>query len=123
MIKSNDYKKDEHYTDRINYKIKTIEFENNKKVLSTNLKNVSFYRTNSNPHLKKSLSCRNIIPPPGLYYVDKIYKSEQVNPPFNSSSNKSPVIFSSNLNFVGPGQYKKDSYFDWNIKTFNGTFI
>ena len=123
MIKSNDFKKDEHYTDRINYKIKTIEFENNKKVSSTNLKNVSFYRTNSNPHLKKSLSCRNIIPPPGLYYVDKIYKSEQVNPPFNSSSNKSPVIFSSNLNFVGPGQYKKDSYFDWNIKTFNGTFI
>ena len=58
MIKSNDFKKDEHYTDRINYKIKTIEFENNKKVSSTNLKNVSFYRTNSNPHLKKSLSCR-----------------------------------------------------------------
>ena len=121
MIETNYNKKDEIYLDKINYKLKTIEFENNKKASSTNLKNVSFYTTY--PRLKKSNSCTNIIPDPGAYYVDKVYKSEQVNAPFHSSSDKTPVIFSSNINRVGPGQYLKDSYFDWNKKTFNSTFI
>ena len=121
MIEANYNKKDEIYLDKINYKLKTIEFENNKKASSTNLKNVSFYTTY--PRLKKSNSCTNIIPDPGAYYVDKVYKSEQVNAPFHSSSDKTPVIFSSNINRVGPGQYLKDSYFDWNKKTFNSTFI
>ena len=122
MIKTNDYinNKNEIYIDRLNYKIKTIEFENYKKSSLTNLKVATFYRTN--PTLKESNSCKNINPPPGLYYVDKLYKPKQIIPPFNSSSSKQLVLFPSKTINVGPGQYKNDSYFDWNKKTFNITF-
>ena len=122
MIKTNDYnnKKNDIYIDRLNYKIKTIEYENDKKCSSTNLKISTFYRTN--PTLKNSQSCKNIIPPPGFYYVDKLYESKQIIPPFNSSSNKQLGPSSSQINRVGPGQYQNDSYFDWNKKSFNITF-
>ena len=121
MIKTQDYNnKYDIYIDRLNYKIKTIEFENYKKSSLTNLKVATFYRTN--PTLKESNSCKNLNPPPGLYYVDKLYKPKQIIPPFNSSSNKQLVLFPSKTINVGPGQYKNDSYFDWNKKTFNITF-
>ena len=54
--------------------------------------------------------------------MDKLYKPKQIIPPFNSSSNKQLVLFPSKTISVGPGQYKNDSYFDWNKKTFNITF-
>ena len=121
MIKTQDYNNNHDiYIDRLNYKIKTIEFENNKKSSLTNLKVATFYRTN--PTLKESNSCKNLNPSPGLYYMDKLYKPKQIIPPFNSSSNKQLVLFPSKTINVGPGQYKNDSYFDWNKKTFNITF-
>ena len=122
MIKANDIinNKNELYIDRLNYKLKTIEHENNKKSSLTNLKIATFYRTN--PTSKNSQSCKNINPPPGLYYVDKLYKYRQIIPPFSSSAKKQLVLSTSKINKVGPGQYKNDSYFDWNKKTFNITF-
>ena len=122
MIKKNGYiNKKDLYIDKLNYNIKTIEYENYKKSSFTNLKNVTFYRTN--PSLKKSNSCKNINPPPGLYYVNKLYEPKQIISPFNSSSNKNLAYLSSKLNKVGPGHYIKDSYFGWNKKSFNITYI
>ena len=125
MVKTNDFNntinKNDIYIDRLNYKIKTIEYENQKKAFSSNLKKIKLYK--ENPNLKKTITNKNINPPPGLYYVDKPYEFKQIIPPFNSTANKQIVQPLSNILYVGPGQYKKDSYFDWNKKSFNISYI
>ena len=125
MVKTNDFNntinKNDIYIDRLNYKIKTIEYENEKKAFSSNLKKIKLYK--ENPNLKKRIINKNINPPPGLYYVDKPYEFKQIISPFNSTANKQIVQPLSNILYVGPGQYKKDSYFDWNKKSFNISYI
>ena len=109
------------YINPINYKINTIEYLNNKKLNSTNLKNVTFFRCN--PKLTKSSSCKNMIPPPGTYYKEKKYEFKQIKPPFNSSLEKKVEL---NKEFdinVGSGQYNHDSYFDWHKKSFNISYV
>lgn len=101
----------------LNYKINTIEYENNKKINLTNLKNVTFFRCN--PNIKKSSSCKNLGPPPGHYYHDKKYEVKQIIPAFNKSKEKKTEFIQEPDNKAGPGQYNLDSYFDWNKKTFN----
>ena len=101
----------------LNYKINTIEYLNNKKLNSTNLKNVIFFRCN--PKINKSLSCQNIGPSPGSYYKEKKYEFKQIIPPFNRSSEKKVEFRKKSDINIGPGQYNRDSYFDWNKKTFN----
>lgn len=110
------------YINSINYKINTIEYLNYKKLKSTNLKNVTFFR--SNPGMTKSLSFENISgPSPGSYYHEKKYEYKQIIPAFNKSSEKiSDFNKKSDIN-VGPGQYNRDSYFDWHRKTFNISYV
>ena len=122
MIKTKDYNnKIDIYKNQLNYQADTIEYKNYKKSIITKFNSSSFYRTN--PSLKKSLSCKNITPPPGFYYVDKIYEAKQSIAPFNSSSNKKFSFLSSYSNYNGPCQYRRDSYFDWNKKSFNISYL
>ena len=104
----------------INYDINTIEYENNKKLNSTNLKNVTFFRCNP---MKKSLSSKNLGPSTDYYFHDKKIEYKQIFPPFNRSKDKKlEFVKKSDFN-VGPGQYNLDSYFDWNKKTYNISYI
>ena len=118
MILTNEYNnKIDVYKNDINYNLNTIEYKNLKKSTSTNLKNVLFNRTI--PTSKNYLNYKKISPSPGQYYKDKKYEIKQTNPPFHSSSNKIFKFTFSENNNVGPGQYNRDSYFDWNKKSFN----
>ena len=102
MIKTKDYNnKIDIYKNQLNYQADTIEYKN----------------------YKKSMSCKNISPLPGFYYVDKIYEAKQSIAPFNSSSNKKFSFLSSYSNYNGPCQYRRDSYFDWNKKSFNISYL
>lgn len=105
----------------INYNIHTIEYNNNKKLNSTNLKNVTFFKCN--PGIAKSMSCKHFGPSPGTYYRDKKYEFKQIIPPFNRSSEKKVEFTKKSIVKGGPGQYNHDSYFDWNKKTFNISYL
>ena len=74
------------YINPINYQINTIEYLNNKKLNSTNLKNVTFFKCK--PKIKKSSSCKNIENKTDFYYKEKKYEFKQIIPPFNSSLQK-----------------------------------
>ena len=119
--KSNKDKSLNIYINPINYKINTIEYLNNRKINSTNLKNVTFFRCN--PKINKSSSCGNIVPSPGTYYKEKKYEYKQIMPPFNSSSEKKVEIKRKSDINVGSGQYNHDSYFDWHKKSFNISYV
>ena len=107
----------------INYDTKTIEYENKKKLNSTNLKNVTFFRCNPGNEMKKSLSSKNIGPSSEYYYHDKKYQYKQIFPPFNISKEKKLEFIKNNDIKIGPGQYNLNSYFDWNKKTYNISYL
>ena len=88
---------------------------------SSNLKNVTFFKCN--PKITKSSSCNNIVPDPGTYYIDKKYEYKQINPAFNSSTEKKNGMNKKSDINVGSGQYNHDSYFDWNKKSFNISYV
>ena len=99
----------------LNYDLNTIAYKNYKKSNLTNLK--------TNSPLKKSHTNESIKSSPGFYYINKEYKIQQIIPPFHSSANRTLTFHSFLKNRVGPGQYKKDSYFDWNKKSFNINYV
>ena len=107
----------------INYDNKTIEYENKKKLNSTNLKNVTFFRCNLSNEMKKSLSSKNIGPSSEYYYHDKKIQYRQIFPPFNISKEKKLEFIKNNDIKIGPGQYNLNSYFDWNKKTYNISYL
>ena len=109
------------YKNDLNYDLNTIAYENYKKSSSINLNASVFFRTN--PPLKKSHSSENIKSSPGFYYTNKEFKIKQIIPPFHSSENRTLTFHSFLKNRVGPGQYKRDSYFDWNKKSFNINYV
>lgn len=117
------HKESPNYINYINYDSKTIEYENKKKLNSTNLKNVTFFRCNPSNEMKKSLSSKNIGPSSEFYYHDKKYQYKQIFPPFHISKEKKLEFVKNNDIKIGPGQYNLDSYFDWNKKTFNISYI
>ena len=122
IFKTNDYiNKIDIYKNQLNDQTKTIAYENYKRATLTKLNNVSFFKTN--PSLKKAVSCRNITPAPGFYHVNRQYEIKQILPPFNSSLEKKVLLPTAIINKAGPGQYMKDSYFDWNKKSFNISFL
>ena len=43
--------------------------------------------------------------------------------PFNTLEEKKPIYIGKGNNNVAPGQHSKDSYFDWNKKSFNALFM
>ena len=43
--------------------------------------------------------------------------------PFNSLEERKPIYMGKANNFVAPGEHRKDSYFDWNKKSFNAMFM
>ena len=58
---------------------------------------------------------------PGIYYKDNPFKVEQIKPPFHDSVIR---MKDKNLGFeIGPGHYESRSYFDWNKKTYNVTYL
>ena len=109
------------YKNDLNYDINTIQYENDKKSSSINLNISAFSRTI--PQIKKSNSDNNLNSSPGFYYKDKEKEIKQIIAPFNSSANKNIILPLTYNNRNGPGQYKKDSYFDWNKKSFNINYI
>lgn len=103
----------------INYNINSIEYLNNKKVKSTNLKNVTFFKCN--PKFSKSVSCQRL--GPGSYYHEKKYEYKQIMPPFNRASEKNINLEKKPEIKTGPGKYNHESYFDWNKKSFNISYL
>ena len=107
----------------INYDTKTIEYENKKKLNSINIKNVAFFRCKPSNEMKKSLSSENLGPSSKYYYPDKKYQYKQIFPPFNISKEKKLEFVKNRDIIIGPGQYNLNSYFDWNKKTYNISFL
>ena len=57
---------------------------------------------------------------PGFYYKEKNVEVKQIYPPFHDSAMK----YQENQTLeIGPGYYDPSSYFDWNKKSYNITFI
>jgi hypothetical protein len=57
---------------------------------------------------------------PGFYYKEKNVEVKQIYPPFHDSAMK----YQENQKLeIGPGYYDPSSYFDWNKKSYNITFI
>ena len=122
MVKTKDFHNEIFiYKNDLNYDINTIQYENDKKSSSINLNISAFSRTI--PQIKKSNSDNNLNSSPGFYYKDKEKEIKQIIAPFNSSANKNIILPLTYNNRNGPGQYKKDSYFDWNKKSFNINYI
>ena len=57
---------------------------------------------------------------PGFYYKEKTVEVKQIYPPFHDSAMKYQEIPQLQ---IGPGYYDPTSYFDWNKKSYNITFI
>ena len=101
--------------------IYTIDYNNRKKVVeSNNVEGVAFDSGISRKSLKKSQTGTNL--GPGYYYREKMVKGIQKFPPFSQSSKKWPDACTDDM-INGPGQYNLTSYFDWNKKSFNVTFV
>ena len=64
---------------------------------------------------------------PGAYNIfKKGVKTKIFRPilaPFNSLEERKPLYIAKSNNNIAPGEHRKDSYFDWNKKTFNTMFI
>ena len=127
--------KNENETENENERIDlySIKFQNEKKLKNTNNKNVCFYRTNPRNKniIGKSLSCGRLNERLNEY-KNKIIDNEldinkkeikQIYPPFNISGYRDNKWLYGPEYCQGPGQYKKDSYFDWNKKTYNKKFL
>ena len=119
----NEEPKESNFISPINYDTKTIEYENKKKLNSINFKNVAFFRCNPSNEMKKSLSSKNLGPSSKYYYHDKKYQYKQIFPPFNISKEKKLEFVKNSDIKIGPGYYNLNSYFDWNKKTFNISFL
>lgn len=57
---------------------------------------------------------------PGFYHRDSEFMPMQIYPPFHQSDHK---LKSLNGLVIGPGQYDSTSFFDWNKKTYNASFL
>ena len=75
--------------------------------------------------LSKSYSGEDI--GPGKYNLfqkgQKTRKFNSILAPFSSNAERKPTYLGNSNNEISPGQYDKDSYFDWNKKSFNAMFI
>lgn len=61
---------------------------------------------------------------PGYYYSYKQFKPKDYKEGFNSSESRNrDYSLEGKRNPIGPGQYNKESYFDWNKKSFNIQFL
>ena len=64
---------------------------------------------------------------PGKYDLFKKGKKQRkfdsILAPFNSLEEKKPIYIGKINNNVAPGEHSKDSYFDWNKKSFNALFM
>jgi hypothetical protein len=114
-------------------KIYTIAYNNKKKAKNqkeNNEKlNIAFDSHNSKINLPdydfnnktrfKDKNVRSNIGP-GFYYKEKTVEVKQIYPPFHDSASKNQE--NQQLQ-IGPGYYDPTSYFDWNKKSFNITFI
>lgn len=105
--------------DRIN----SIEYNIAKNASKFSLINAPFNslskRFNKDAHTKNSTDLG-----PGYYYKYQKYKPNPYSHGFNSSDNKfGNSSIEGEKNPLGPGQYNKDSYFDWNKKSFNIQFL
>ena len=64
---------------------------------------------------------------PGAYNLykkgTKAKRFHSILVPFNSLEERKPLYIAKGNNNVAPGEHRKDSYFDWNKKSFNTMFI
>ena len=60
---------------------------------------------------------------PGKYEQIKEPKNKSINVPFNSIQEKKRSYIKKSNPFISPAEYQKDSYFDWNKKSFNVMFV
>ena len=118
------YDADKIYTIAYNNKKKAKnQKENNEKLNiafdSHNSKmNLPDYDLNNKTRFKDKEIRSNI--GPGFYYKEKTVEVKQIYPPFHDSAMK----YQENQPLqIGPGYYDPTSYFDWNKKSYNITFI
>ena len=75
--------------------------------------------------LNKSYSSEDL--GPGTYNLFlkglKTRKFNSILAPFASNEERKPTYLGKPNNDIAPGQYERDSYFDWNKKSFNAMFI
>lgn len=94
----------------------TIAYNAKKKANEKKFENIAF-NTHKEPKNKKNIKS-NI--GPGFYYKEKPIHQKQIYPPFHQSD----IKFRTQEGIeIGPGQYDPRSYFDWNKKTYNLSFI
>lgn len=97
----------------------SINYNNIKKIRNNaNIPDVAF-NSSLNQRLTKT-SISNV--GPGYYYKEHKIKNKQVYPAFKSGSKKF-IDDNNSHNFISPGLYNLDSYFDWNKRTYNVNFI
>ena len=96
-------------------KTMTIAYKAKKNANCYKGENVAF-----NTHKKKEKEVERSNLGPGFYYKEKVKGKEQVSPPFHQSDIK---FRNKEQHSIGPGQYDPRSFFDWNKKTYNITFI
>lgn len=96
-------------------KIFSIEYNAKKNSSKKHSDDIAFSSCKSN---KKESMKTNV--GPGFYHRDKFAFPMQIYPPFHQSDQK---LKSLNSLLIGPGQYDSTSYFDWNKKTYNASFL
>ena len=97
-------------------KIFTIGYNAKKKANEKKFDNIAF---NTHKERKPKKNEQSNIGP-GFYYREKPINKKQVFPPFHQSDIK---FRNAEGIEIGPGQYDSRSYFDWNKKTYNVSFI
>ena len=53
----------------------------------------------------------------------RVRRFQSILAPFNTLEEKKPIYIGKSNNNVAPGQHSKDSFFDWNKKSFNAMFM
>lgn len=99
----------------------SIEYKNKKISKKYNLKKQLNIAFNSNIKKEKNLDVLKSNLGPGIYYNEPNNKGICIRSPFQSKTIRTKKIISNSIS--GPGSYDSQNYFDWNIKTYNVSFL
>ena len=129
MKKSQKIKKDENKPDFNNYQsdgyINAIQEKIRKKANPYTSENMPFLSGDNRFKFINQDNHENI--GPGKYELlnkgNKVRKFYSILAPFSSLEERKPAYVGKSNNNIAPGEHSKDSYFDWNKKSFNAMFM
>ena len=129
MKKERKIKTDEKKADFNNYQnegfVNIIQEKVKKKVNPYTSENTPFLSGDNRFKFNKTDNYENI--GPGKYETfingQKYRRFYSILAPFNSLDERKPIYMVKANNYVAPGEHSKDSYFDWNKKSFNAMFM